>query len=82
MKKLIVSIATLTIILANTACGTIWGGRLTECQKQKPKDGSTREIRPVALIGDLLFFPVISLIVDFADGGVYKPCNASPADKK
>jgi len=55
------------------SCATILGGKLTDCQKQKPSTGS-RQVRVGFLVADL-FFGVVPLVVDFATGAVYKPCK-------
>jgi hypothetical protein len=78
MKKLILSITIVSVLISNSSCGTILGGHITECQRHKPATGS-REIRPAALIGDIFIGGfVINLIVDFADGAIYKPCRDTP----
>lgn len=73
MKNLIV-IGLVSIML--TSCATLFGGRVTEYQRTKPKAGEPqRKIRVGALIADIaLFWP--SLIVDFATGAIYKPLKA------
>jgi hypothetical protein len=78
MKKLFLSIAIIAVLFSASSCGTILGGKISECQKTKPASGS-RAVRPAALIFDIIGpLPIIAAIVDFADGGMYKPC----ADKK
>lgn len=64
------------MIIANS-CGTILGGKISQCQKTKPLPGQpSREIRIGALIGDIIFLaPYITIPVDFATGGIYKPCK-------
>jgi hypothetical protein len=56
-----------------TSCGYLFGGKIQACQKEKPPMDH-REIRPLALTGDLLLAP-IALPIDFYTGGIYKPCN-------
>ena len=74
MKKVIV--LSLAPCLLMSSCGTILGGKITDCQKSKPVSGG-RQVRVAALIGDIfLGFAPLNLIVDFADGGMYKPCDA------
>ena len=82
MKKLLFSVLTLAVLL-NTGFGTILGGRIDRCQTTKGESGTpTRSIRPFALIGDIFIGGfIINLIVDFADGAIYKPCAAYPAPK-
>lgn len=71
MKKLTIALGLFALISLNS-CATAFGGKITECQKKKPENGS-RSIRPVALVADILFPP--ALIVDFANGSIYKPCD-------
>jgi hypothetical protein len=74
MKKLLVI---LIIPFLLTACGTIFGGHISECQKSRPGSGEpSRTIRPAAFIGDLLFCPTLG--VDFLTGAIYKPCQYNP----
>ncbi|SHJ18185.1 hypothetical protein [Flavobacterium haoranii] len=79
MKNLIV-IGLVSIML--TSCATLFGGRVTEHQKTKPKAGEQqRKVRVGALIADiLLFWP--SLAVDFATGAIYKPLKAEELTPK
>ena len=69
MKK----VALILAVVALSSCGTLLGGKRTECQKHKP-EGQTRQIRPAALIGDI-FTGWVWLGVDFATGAIYKPCK-------
>ena len=69
MKKIAILLVASAILF--NSCGTICGGKITDCQKQGPG----RQIRPAALIFDLLTFPIIGLVVDFADGAMYVPCR-------
>jgi hypothetical protein len=65
----------LGIVLFSSSCATLFGGRVSTCQKTKPNAGEpSRSIRVVALVADIvLFWP--STIVDFATGAIYKPCD-------
>lgn len=76
MKKLILSIAVIAVLLGTTSCGTICGGKISDCQKHKPATGH-RAIRPAALLCDIFLdpIPVVGLVVDFCDGAMYKPCT-------
>jgi UPF0716 family protein affecting phage T7 exclusion len=58
-----------------TSCATVFGGTVSDCQKTKPAAGEpARSVRAGALIANiLLFWP--GLIVDFATGAAYKPCD-------
>lgn len=76
MKKNVVSVVGMLVIAATlSSCATVFGGKVSECQRTKPAEGQpAREIRAGALVADiLLFWP--SAIVDFATGAIYKPCN-------
>ncbi|MEO5905463.1 MAG: hypothetical protein ABIQ11_01965 [Saprospiraceae bacterium] len=69
----IFSILLVTILI--TSCATVFGGKVSDCQRTKPAEGEpAREIRAVALIADiLLFWP--GVVVDFLTGAIYKPCG-------
>ncbi len=74
MKKIILRQFLILAILASmSSCATVFGGRITQYQKTKPRGGGQqREIRTGALIADiLLFWP--GTIVDFATGAIYRP---------
>ena len=76
MKKRITNVMGMLVIVATlSSCATVFGGKVSECQKTKPATGKpARTVRTGALIADiLLFWP--GLIVDFATGAIYKPCN-------
>lgn len=84
MKKLLYKIplvrkfTVMLVALAFCGCGTIWGGRITDCQKHKPTDGTHRQLRPAALVFDIIALPPFNLVwtgIDFADGAIYKPCK-------
>ena len=68
MKKLIISICLTGTILMQTGCATIFFGKETPCNT-KP-----RKIHGGALVFDILT-GLIPLIVDIADGHIYKPCD-------
>lgn len=78
MKRILVSILLIIISTLFSGCGAIFGGHIGECQKHGNIPGTpARKIRPVALAFDILTLPfmVIALPVDFATGGIYKPCS-------
>jgi len=76
MKKTIFNfLAIVTIATMMSSCATVFGGRVSECQRTKPAAGEpARAIRGGALVADiLLFWP--GAIVDFATGAIYQPCD-------
>lgn len=76
MRKSLLQIAAVVLIAASlSSCATVFGGRVSECQRTKPATGQpARAIRGGALVADiLLFWP--GVIVDFATGAIYKPCD-------
>lgn len=78
MKHLFIILSfglTLTIF---SGCGALYGGHISDCQKHTPaRDEPKRQIRPAALVFDILSSPIIALPIDFATGGIYKPCSLS-----
>lgn len=68
-------LAMVVITAMLSSCATVFGGRVSTCQKTKPASGQpARSVRGVALVADiLLFWP--GAIVDFATGAIYKPCD-------
>jgi len=76
MKKTVLQFVAIVLIAASlSSCATVFGGRVSECQRTKPAAGQpARAIRAGALIADvLLFWP--GVIVDFATGAIYQPCD-------
>jgi predicted small secreted protein len=76
MKKTILNFIAITIItMSLTSCATVFGGKVSDCQRTKPVAGEpSRKVRAGALIANIvLFWP--GLIVDFATGAIYKPCE-------
>lgn len=76
MKRKILSVLAIVMIaLTMSSCATVFGGKVSECQRTKPAEGEpSRAIRGAALVADiLLFWP--GAIVDFATGAIYKPCD-------
>ncbi len=74
-KKFLNAIALVVIAATLSSCATVFGGRVSDCQKTKPTAGQpARSVRGVALVADiLLFWP--GAVVDFATGAIYKPCG-------
>lgn len=70
-------VAIALIATSLSSCATVFGGRVSECQRTKPAAGQpARQVRTVALIANvLLFWP--GAIVDFATGAAYRPCESS-----
>jgi len=76
MKKSILKLSAIVLVVTSlTSCASVFGGKVSECQRTKPAEGQpTREVRTGALIADiLLFWP--GAIVDFATGAIYRPCD-------
>ena len=76
MKKIVVLSLAACILFGCSSCGTILGGKITDCQKTKPETGK-RAVRGAALFFDIVGpLPIIAAVIDFADGGMYKPCDS------
>lgn len=76
MRKNIMAMVMLIFLAGSiSSCATVFGGKVTDCQRTKPGPGEKeRPVRVVALIADIvLFWP--GLIVDFATGAIYQPCK-------
>lgn len=74
-KKVFNFLAILAITTMMSSCATVFGGKVSACQRTKPAAGEpARSIRGAALVADiLLFWP--GVFVDFATGAIYKPCD-------
>lgn len=83
MKKILASITLTALILMNSGCATVFGGKITECQRTKPQAGQPqRQVRVAALVIDILC-GIIPLAVDFGTHAIYKPCkNDNTAQKQ
>ncbi len=77
MKKIKMLSAITLIAIVMSSCGVILGGKIQSCQRDKPTSNEEkRKIRPWALVGDIILVEtIIPIIVDFATGGIYKPCD-------
>lgn len=76
MKKTLLRISAIVLIAATlSSCATVFGGRVSDCQRTKPAPGQpARAVRAGALIADIvLFWP--GTIVDFVTGAIYRPCG-------
>ena len=72
----VVKMIVIVLALALSSCATVAGGKISDCQKHKPVAGEAkRKIRPVPLVLDIVGGAGLGLIIDFADGAIYKPCN-------
>lgn len=70
------------ISLCFQSCATLLGGRVDSCQTTRPAvGGKQREIRPAALIGDILLFPP-GIAIDFISHAMYKPCKDVQKERK
>jgi hypothetical protein len=72
-RSLSIVILSICISFIFSSCATVFGGRVSDFQKTKPKEGEpARAVRGAALVADIiLFWP--GTIVDFATGAIYKP---------
>ncbi|MEI8202564.1 MAG: hypothetical protein WCH34_06100 [Bacteroidota bacterium] len=84
MKKITSFVAIVFFALVMSSCGTIFGGKISACQKHKPLAGEPkRQIRPWVLVADIVLAETaIPIIVDFVTGGIYKPCDTPVKPKK
>ena len=58
-----------------SSCATVLGGKVTDCQRTRPSsEEPSREVRVGALIADIILF-LPAVIVDFATGAIYRPCD-------
>ena len=76
MKKVLLNVVGVILIAATlSSCATVFGGKVSTCQKTKPAAGQlSRSVRVGALVADIFLFTP-GLIVDFATGAIYKPCG-------
>ena len=81
-QYILIGLASLSVAGSLSSCATVFGGRVTAEQKQRPVAGQpARQVRVGALIADILLFPLISLPVDFATGAIYQPRGGVAAQK-
>jgi hypothetical protein len=76
MKKSVFKLTAIALVVTSlTSCATVFGGKVSDCQRTKPKEGeASRQVRVGALVADILFFTP-GVIIDFATGAIYKPCE-------
>lgn len=75
LKRIKLFVVAIALCFSFSGCATVFGGQVSQCQRTKPGPGQPqRQVRVGALIADILIFAP-SLIVDFATGAIYKPCN-------
>lgn len=78
MKKNIIILFLGVSILLNSGCATVFGGRISDCQRHAPIKGEhKRSLRAVPLIVNIMMMPVglIGLAIDFSNGAIYQPCQ-------
>lgn len=64
------------IALTFSSCATVFGGKVTTCQKTKPKVGEPqREIRWGSVAANLICGCPECILVDLMTGAIYKPCD-------
>jgi PBP1b-binding outer membrane lipoprotein LpoB len=72
MKKVKMFLVIALVAMLFSSCATVFGGHISDYQKTKPASGQAkRQLRPVPFVLDC--FVPIGLIIDFADGAIYKP---------
>jgi hypothetical protein len=76
MKKNVIKFTAILLVIASlSSYATVFGGKVSDCQRTKPAVGEpARKVRVGALIANILFFTP-GLIVDFATGAAYRPCE-------
>ena len=76
MKKSIFKFTAILLVVLNlTSCATVFGGKVSECQRTKPAAGQpARQLRVGALVANILLFTP-GIIVDLITGAAYKPCE-------
>ena len=76
MKNRIFKFSVIVLAVSTmTSCATVFGGKVSDCQRTKPAEGQpARQVRVGALIANILLFTP-GVIVDFATGAAYKPCE-------
>jgi hypothetical protein len=75
LTKVMLSIILVSMTMFCTSCATVFGGKVSECQRTKPAAGEpSRKLRAGALIADIIF-GVVPVFVDFATNAIYKPCE-------
>jgi hypothetical protein len=75
MKKLLFVFVASALLLTSTGCATIFGGKISDCQRTKPAPGKpARQVRIVPLVLDCCT-GLVWLGIDFATGAIYKPCK-------
>lgn len=80
LNYVLVALLIATSCMMFSSCATVFGGKISACQKTKPASGQpSRQLRVVPLVLDILCVGggggIIGLIVDFSDGAIYKPCD-------
>jgi hypothetical protein len=80
MKAQLLKICAIIFVAASlSSCATVFGGRVSDCQRTIPAKGEPRrEVRSAALILDVLFFPP-GVAIDLATGAIFKPCTSKPS---
>jgi predicted small secreted protein len=75
MKKSILKLTAIVLVASLTSCATVFGGAVSDCQRTKPAAGEpARKVRVGALIANILLFTP-GIIIDFATGAIYQPCD-------
>lgn len=74
-SKLLATAFLALALLFNSGCATIFFGTSPDnhCKTTPAPGQPTRQVHIGALIFDI-FFGLLPLVVDFADGAIYQPC--------
>ena len=80
ISKLFATVMLAGALLFNSGCATIFFGTSPDqhCKTTPAPGQPTREMHVGALVFDILF-GLLPLVVDLADGAIYKPCGSSAA---
>ena len=86
MKKIFLIFSAAIILFFQCGCATLFGGKVTQCQKTKPAKGEAhRKIKSGAFIVDVIVglgIFQIPLAIDFLTRAIYQPCDNSATPPK
>ncbi len=77
--KTLTSATLIFLTLLQSGCATLYGGRISDCQRHRPPQGQpSRKIRGAAATCDIvfgIFLFEVPIGIDFLTGAIYKPCE-------